>query len=233
MSTSPKNAVLLIGSPRLEHSTSKALGDRLLERLATRGMATESHFIHRAFETTAKAGAMLAAVDGADIVIFAFPLYVDHLPAPVIWACGKIAAWRRAQRSTARPLLACVVQCGFPETHQNQPAVDIMHRFADSAGFEWAGGLIMGMGGAAAGRPIPEKPKGMLRNMIKGLDQAAADLAEGRAISIETIALMGRKLFPYKLYYWIANYGLRREIRKYAKKSGKALDAYARPYVSA
>jgi hypothetical protein len=83
--------------------------------------------------------------------------------------------------------------------------------------------------GTAASR----KTHGMLRNVVRGLDQAAADLGEGRAISVETITLMGRKLILYKLYFWIANYGMRREIRKNATKSGKTLNAYARPYVSA
>ena len=176
---------------------------------------------------------MFSAVDGADVVVFAFPLYVDQLPAPVVWACEHIAVRRRAQGATKRPLLTCLVQSGFPETHQNRPAADIMQHFAESAGFTWAGGLIMGMGGAAGGRSLPPEPKGMLHNVLTGLDQAAVDLAAGRAISAAAIGLMGKKLMPYKFYFFMANLGMRREIRKNAGKSGKALDAYARPYVSA
>ena len=47
MTDNNKKAVLLIGSPRLESSTSKVLGDRLLERLAQQGLAIETHFILR------------------------------------------------------------------------------------------------------------------------------------------------------------------------------------------
>lgn len=228
-----RKAVLLIGSPRGEQSTSRILGGRLLERLAERGVAAETHFILRAFESEDKAAALFSAVEGADIVVFAFPLYVDHLPAPVIWVCEEIARRRKDSNPATRPLLACLVQCGFPETHQNQPAADIMHRFADLAGFEWAGGLIMGMGGAAAGRPLPKKPSGVLHNVILGLDKAAVDLAEGRPVSAGTIALVGRKLMPYRLYLGMANFGMRREIKKYAKRSGKKIDPRARPFAAA
>jgi hypothetical protein len=228
----PRRAVLVVGSPRLEKSTSLVLGGRLMSRLESRGLAVESHFVHRAFASPDKAEALFAAVGRADIVVFAFPLYVDHLPAPVIWACDEIAARRASGTEGERPLLALITQCGFPETHQNQPASDIMRRFADRAGFEWAGGLILGMGGAVSGRPLPDKPKGMVRNVLLGFDRAAADLAEGRPIDAGTIALVGRRLMPSWLYFFMANFGMRHELRKFARKSGRKLDPYARPYAA-
>lgn len=225
-----KKAVLVIGSPRLEKSTSKRLGDRLAARFEEKGIAVETHFTHKAIDSGEKADALFAAVDAADIVFFAFPLYVDHLPAPVVWACEAIAARRRGRPSgSRRPLLAALVQCGFPELHQNKPAVDVMHRFAGEAGFEWAGGLALGMGGAA-NRPLPAKPSGMLRNAVCALDAAAADLAEGRPIAPGTIELAGRKLMPCRLYSLAVNFGLRLQVRKNARKLGKKIDAYARPY---
>jgi hypothetical protein len=227
-----RRAVLLIGSPHFEKSTSWSLGSRLLDRLAGRGLAAESHFIHRALESEDKAAAMFRAVESADVLVFAFPLYVDHLPAPVIWACEEIARRRREARGATRPLLATIVQSGFPETYQNRMASDIMRRFADQAGFEWGGGLIMGGGGTVSGRSLPQKPKGMLRNLVLGLERAAADLAGGRPISPETTALVGRKLMAYRLYRLAANLGMRLELRKSKKKTGKKIDAYARPYAA-
>jgi NAD(P)H-dependent FMN reductase len=225
-----KKAVMVIGSPRLEKSTSKRLGDRLVAGLEARGIAVETHFTHKAIESEARAEALFAAADAADIVFFAFPLYVDHLPAPVVWACEAIAARRRGRPvGIRRPLLAALIQCGFPELHQNKPAVDVMRRFAGEAGFAWAGGLAMGMGGAA-NRPLPAKPSGMLRNMVSALDAAAADLAEGRPIAPETIVRAGQKVMPYRLYSLAANFGFRLQVRKNARKLGKKIDACDRPF---
>jgi len=226
----PKKAVLLVGSPRGDQSASRALAGRILQGLSARGLAVETHSIHAAHLSEEKKARMAEAVDSADVLLFAFPLYVDHLPAPVIRALDEIAARRRGTKSPSRPLLAALVQCGFPERHQNFPAVDIMRRFACLNGFEWAGGLTMGMGGAASGRPLPEKPSGVLRNVIQALDAAAAALAEGRPVPAETIDLMGRKLMPRGLYFAVANWHWKRMARKNSKKLGRAVDLYARPY---
>jgi multimeric flavodoxin WrbA len=223
-------AVLLIGSPRGDGSASKALGERLLKPLAGRGAVVEAYSLHAAHGSEPKTEAWLAAADGADILVFAFPLYVDQLPAPVILALDRLAARCRATGAKAGALLTALVQCGFPEPGQNQPALSIMERFARTNGFVWAGGMAMGMGGAIVGRPMPEKPAGMLHNVLRGLDQAAAALVEGRPIPEESIARIGTRLMPRKLYFLAANWGWRAQARKNAKKAGRKIDLLARPY---
>ena len=221
----PEKAVLLVGSPRGEKRASRALGKRLLAGIAERGAVVEIHSIYGAWASEAKMAALLDAVDAAKLVVFAFPLYVDHLPALVVRLCERIAARRGGQRPAARPRLAALVQCGFPETIQNQPAIDIMRRFAELAGFEWAGGLAMGMGGAVEGR-LAGKPSGMLRNVVRGLDLAAAALAEGNPIPPEAVEAFGRSLMPTRLYFAVANLNWKRT----ARKTGRGIDLYARPY---
>ncbi len=224
------NAVLLVGSPRGDRSVSKALGDRLLRGLAAKGAAVESHSLYAAHGSETKTDAWLAAADKADLLIFAFPLYVDQLPAPVILALDRLAERRRAPGAKARIRLAALVQCGFPETHQNRPALEIMETFAKAAGLDWAGGLAMGMGGAVSGRTIPEKPGGMLRNVLLALDEAVAALVEGRPIPAAAIARIGAPPMPRKLYFLAANWGWRMQARKNAKKLGARIDLYAKPY---
>jgi multimeric flavodoxin WrbA len=185
------NAVLLVGSPRGDRSVSKALGDRLLRGLAAKGAEVDSHSLHAAHGSSAKTEAWLAAADKADLLIFAFPLYVDQLPAPVILALDRLAERRRVPGVKARVRLAALVQFGFLETHQNRPALEIMKTFAKAEGLDWAGDLAMGMGGAVSGRTMPEKPAGMLRNLLLALDEAAAALADGRAIPDTAIAGSG------------------------------------------
>jgi len=192
-------------------------------------MTVETHSIYGDLDAPEKEEALIAAALSADLLIFSFPLYVDHLPAPVIRTLDRIASERRENLPTFRPRLTALVQCGFPETHQNRTALDIMRRFADLNGFTWAGGLALGMGGAA-GRPMPEKPKGMLRNVLSALDQAAAALAGGGTIPEETSMLMGKPMMPKWLYFLGANWGWKQQARKNGKKAGRALDLRARPY---
>ena len=226
-------AVLLVGSPRGLQSVSRSLGQRLLDGLASRGLAVETHSIYGALDSPDKEKALMAAALSADLLIFAFPLYVDHLPAPVIQTLDRLAAGRKELRTAPRARLTALVQCGFPETHQNKPAIDIMRRFAELNGFEWAGGLALGMGGAAGGRPMPERPSGLLRGVLLALDQAAAALAAGGKIPEETIALLAKPMMPKKLYFMAANFGWRQEARKHRKRTGKPIDLKAKPYAAA
>jgi putative NADPH-quinone reductase len=227
----PRKALLIVGSPKGKKSTSYALGDSLMRRLEAGGMATEEMTVSAVLQLTETLHRLQKAVDAADLLVVAFPLYVDQLPAPLIQALELIADRRKGQPSvppSAGPLvqkLAVIVQCGFPETIHNQPAVDIMRQFALEAGFEWAGALAMGMGGAVAGRSL-EKAAGVVRNVVKALDNAASSLAAGGNISDEAAALMARPLMTRGLYRLAVNWGWRRQM----KKHGVRKKADAQPY---
>jgi hypothetical protein len=230
-SSDKKKALLLIGSPKGSRSTSRALGAALMRRLEAGGMETAEMTAAAALQSTENQHRMHKAVDAADLVVVSFPLYVDGLPAPLVQVL-ELVADRRRGRLPASPIagpgvqkIAAIVQCGFPETHQNRPAVDIMRQFAKEAGFEWAGALAMGMGGAIAGRPL-EKAGGMVRNVVKALDLAAASLLDGRPVPPGAAALMGRRLMPTWFYTFMGNRGMKRS----AKRHGALKRANARPY---
>jgi hypothetical protein len=93
-------------------------------------------------------------VDAADIVILAFPLYVDGLPYLVTQAFEQIAAHRANETDVWLPLFLAIANCGFPEAAHNATALAICRQFADKAGFAWAGGLALGEGGAISGRSL-------------------------------------------------------------------------------
>jgi hypothetical protein len=229
--TQKQKALLLIGSPKGKNGASRAIGGHLLHKLEAAGLDTEEMTVLTALQSTENLHRMHKAVDADDIIIVAFPLYVDQLPAPLVQALELVAERRKGGPGvapSAGPLvqkLAVIVQCGFPETRQNQLAVDIMRQFAREAGFEWAGALAMGMGGAVGGKRL-EKAGGMVRNAVKALDMAAASLAGGGHISDETAALMAKPLMPRWIYSLAANWGFRREI----KKHGARRRIYDRPY---
>jgi multimeric flavodoxin WrbA len=226
-----RKALLLVGSPKGKNSSSRSIGGYLLGKLAEAGLETEEMTVAAALQSTENQHRLHKAADAADLIIVAFPLYYDQLPAPLIQTLELIAERRKGTlvaSPSAGPLvqkIAAIVQCGFPETRQNQPAVDIMRQFAKEAGFEWAGALAMGMGGAVGGRSL-EKAGGMLRNVVKAIDMAAASLAAGDGIPEQATALMAKPLMPRWLYVLAANWGFKREI----KKRGARGRVHHRPY---
>jgi hypothetical protein len=221
-------ALLLAGSPKGLKGTSHELGRFLLGKLEDGGFSAETLAASAALRSEEGAAALLGAVNGADLVIVSFPLYVDQLPAPLIAALELVADERRGGPAEKPGKIMAIVQCGFPESSQNLPAVEIMRRFAKEAGFSWAGALSMGMGGALGGRSLT-KAGGMARNAVRALEMTAASLVKGGNVPDEASALMAKPLFPRWLYVLMANWGMKSQ----AKKHGAKKKLLAKPYESA
>ena len=209
--TSPETALLLIGSAKpAGESSSEALGTYLLERLAARGIQTETHHVARALRTQARTQELLHAVDRADLFILAFPLYVDSLPYLATAALERIAAHRQAQPSPRPASFLAIANCGFPEAQHNTTALAICQQFTGEAGFTWAGGLALGAGGAVNGRDLGEAG-GMVRNVVQALDLAAATLAAGEPVPDEAVALMAQPMMPVRMYTLMGGLGWRKQ----------------------
>ena len=179
-----------MGSPKIKSpSTSGVLGEELLGRLAKAGWQTESLTLKPSTFREAGQAELLAAVDRADLILLAFPLYIDALPYLVTKALEVIAEHRRAAGDAARPQgLFGLANNGFPEAHQNNLALSILRRFAARTGMTWLGGMALGAGeGMIGGRPLTAKgANGIpLFRISQALDAAGAALARGEALPAE------------------------------------------------
>lgn len=210
-----RRALLLIGSPRTRKSTTNSLGGYLFEGLNARGIQTDTTFIHTTIRSKERMETMLDAIDAADLVVLAFPLYVDSLPAPVMEALERIAARRAKSHRSRQQLFAAISNCGFPEPDHNATALAICTNFARLTGFEWAGSLALGAGeGIVHGTPLNEMD-GRAIPLKKALDLAAEALAQGLAIPDEAQALLAKPFIPGWLYRWMGAYGWKQQAKKY------------------
>jgi multimeric flavodoxin WrbA len=211
----PQKALLLVGSPRTRKSTSDSLGSYLLEQLQAQGIQVETRYIHTTLHSKERWSAVLAAVDAADLLLLAFPLYVDTLPAPVIEALERIAA-RRAARQTAAPhRFAAIVNCGFPEAVHMDNATAVCALFARQAGFGWAGALALPGGeGMIHGAPLAELG-GRAIPIKKSLELAALALAQGESIPQTAGDLLARPVVPAWLYRIFGGFGWKRMAKRY------------------
>jgi len=197
----------------------------LLDRLRERGLETEKVRIYPALRSVEGRKSLLSAVNRADVVVLACPLYVDSPPSPVIRAMELIAKHRQAIEKPKQQWLLAISNCGFPEAHHNDTALDIYRLFALESGIEWAGGLALGGGPSIDGRSLDDLG-GMARNVTRALDLTAAALAEGQSVPQEAVDLMARPLVPAWLYTLIGGFRWRRQ----AKKHGVQKKLRARPY---
>jgi len=197
-----RRALLIVGSPKTKSpSTSGVLGEELLGRLAKAGWQTESLTLKPSTFREPGEAELLAAVDRADLLLVAFPLYIDVLPYLPTKALEVIAEHRRAAGAGARPQgLFGLANNGFPEAHQNNLALSILRRFAARSGMAWLGGMALGAGeGILGGRPLEAKgANGIpLFRISQALDAAGAALARGEALPAEASQGMARVPIPY------------------------------------
>ncbi|MBI3173250.1 MAG: NAD(P)H-dependent oxidoreductase [Chloroflexi bacterium] len=208
-----KRAALLVGSPRTKKSTSASLGGYLMEQLSARGVETETVQIYTTFNSTERTRLTLEQLDAADLVVLAFPLYVDSLPAPVIAALEKVAAHRAGVKVTQS--FAAIANCGFPEASHNDTALSICAQFAKQTGMTWLGSLALGGGeGLIHGVPLREVD-GRAIPLKQALDLAAEALADGRPIPGSARDLMARPIIPNWLYRFFGGLGWRQQAKGY------------------
>lgn len=214
-------AVLLIGSPRGDRSTSRALGVYTLEGLRSRGWEVEERFTCRDVTTSEGLTDLLAAVERSDLLILSFPTYVDSPPAAVM----RIMETMHGRIKRGGALLA-IANCGFISSSNNTSSLSICRLFARDIGWEWRGGLSLGGGNVLAGRTL-EEAGGVARNVRRALDQAVSALAEGRVVPRGTIDRMARNIVPPFIYNITAN-----RAWDLAARNNKVLDRIRdRPYM--
>ena len=220
------NILLLVGSPKSSSSTSESLGNYLILRLEEFGLSVEKDYIYKRIRKEEGQKELLSKVNNADLIILAFPLYVDCLPAGVIKALELIANHRKSLNNPKKIGFVVLINCGFPEAEQNNTAVAICKIFAREVGFEWKGALALGMGEAIGGKPLEERG-GMVRNIKKGYNLAAQALVEKKNIPEEAIQIVGKRFIPITLYTKMGNLGWNRQ----AKKFGARKKIKAKPYL--
>lgn len=222
-----RRALLLVGSPRLEKSTSSSLGSYLFEQLNQHGVETETIFLYKAINTPERMEALRQAIQRADLVVLAFPLYVDTLPAPVISVLENVVTNGTEKSKPTR--FAAIVNCGFPEASQNDSAVALCAEFSRAAGFEWMGGLSLGAGeGMVQARALREMG-GQGASLRQALDGAAGELAQGKAVSDSALSLLAKPLMPQWMYRLGGTIGWKMRARKF----GTQKQLNAKPYEKA
>ncbi len=224
--TSPvRRALLLVGSPKTRRSSSNSLGGYLFERLSAHAIQSDTIYPHTVLRSPRKLHALLDAVETADLVTLAFPLYVDSLPAPVIETLEHIAAHRHGR--DARPqLFTAIANCGFPEAHHNATALAICETFARQARFVWAGSLALGGGEMIGGAPLAAKG-GQIIRIRRSLDLAAAALARGHSIPSAATELLGRPVIPPWVYRLMGGLRWKREAKRYGAETSLRDRPYA------
>ena len=206
----PGRALLIIGSPKVKSpSTSAVFGGYVLNQLKQKGWETESLTLRGHLLQGKGPTEFLAAVDRAELILLVFPLYIDSLPFLMMKSLEVMAEHLSINPQKPPKRLLAIANNGFPEAHNNAPALAICRRFAADTGMVWSGGLATGAGLTLFnGQSIEEtQRKGLpVKHVIRALDLASAALADGQIVPPEAAKLMAKTpipFMPFRLWRWL------------------------------
>jgi multimeric flavodoxin WrbA len=231
-----RRALLVVGSPKTsEPSTSSALGGFLLKRLERYDWETESLTLRASLDRPQGEAELRSAVERAELILLAFPLYADALPYLVTRALATMAAHRPPDYKPFSQRLVAAVNSGFPETHQNAVALAICREFATQYAFSWAGSLAFAAGGLIGGHPFTDakRPGPPVPNVIAALEMAATTLAAGLPVPAEAMKMITRHHIPLGLWNRLYMYMGGRGFQKQAAQNGiNKEQLLAQPYAA-
>ena len=236
----PGRALLIVGSPKVKSpSTSAVLGGYVLKQLQKRGWETETITLRGNLLNGKGQVEFLAAVERANLILLAFPLYIDSLPFLMMKSLEVMAEHISAHPQKDTKRLLAIANNGFPEAHHNALALAICQRFAINTNMIWSGGLAMGAGEALfGGLPIDEgtgrKGRPPVKHIIQALDLVSEALGSGQIVPPEAVKLMAKTpipLMPFRLWRWLFITMANQHWRPLAAENQVGQDElFARPY---
>ena len=219
-------AVLLVGSPRKTKSTSLSLGRYLCLKLAQQSVQVDTFHLYGKKRDAEDQMLLFTTICEANLVVLAFPLYVDTLPAPVLGFLEQLSGFKKTFKSDKLPYFIAFVNCGFPEASHNENALAICSQFAQEVGFVWGGGIALGSGNGLGNKALQDWGKGT-RNIRKALDLATTALSNGQAIPKLAREIAAKPKYPAFLF----RFGAQFYWKKVATMFGAKETMHARPYL--
>lgn len=200
---------LINGSPKVKDSSSGIILEDLKKFLSGKSEVAEI-----AMHSTAVSEETIKELSNADAWVFAYPLYVDCIPAHLLSCLVQLEDKHLHDRGIH---IYGIVNCGFYEGIQTEPALRVLQNWCVKAGLCWGGGIGVGGGGGLAMMSGSKSDKGPKAPINKELEVLADQILrcgtqENRYVSVA---------FPRALYRMGAQMGWRQMIRA---NGGKARD---------
>lgn len=195
---------LINGSPKYKNSSSEAA----LNDLQT-CLSKDIEIVNFNFKKSFLANEEVEALFDFDVLVFAFPLYVDGVPSHLLNCLCQIEEAAKNVKDKSITVYA-IANCGFYEGHQNKWAISIMKNWCAKAGFKWGQGIGLGCGGALvsmSGLALGTGPKSGMGAAFKSLSDNIHNKSQANDVYLTLN-------FPKFLYKLMAEFGWRQSIKK-------------------
>jgi multimeric flavodoxin WrbA len=183
---------LINGSPKAKESASEYILKTLKTLINDEHEIAEYHYRIARIEN-----ADLEQIAECDILVFAFPLYVDGIPSHLLNCLYEMETFFKT-KPIKKIAVYSIVNGGFYEGHQNAIALEIMKNWCEKAKLNWGQGIGIGGGGMLPmliGIPDGKGPK---KNLSIALNSIAKSISIG-ALADNIYISPNFPRFAYKL----------------------------------
>jgi multimeric flavodoxin WrbA len=195
---------LINGSPKIKDSASGFILQELKALLENHSNMISEYYFRKTQLSTKEMEELMEF----DVLVFAFPLYVDGVPSHLLNCLTELERFLNPIKENKIKVYS-LVNCGFYEGHQNKLAIEIMENWCTKAGLKWGQGVGIGAGGMVPSLksvPIGHGPK---KNLEKAQKQLANNIL--KCNSEENIFITAN--FPRIAYKLAGEMGWRKSIR--------------------
>lgn len=199
---------LINGSPKMHDSASGTLLEELKLHIPGKAQIVEA-----AMHTAVVSEDAWETCKTADAWVFAYPLYVDGIPGHLLSCLMQLESMHPQEREIR---VYGIVNCGFYEGIQAEPALKLLQNWCAKCGFLYRGGIGVGGGGGLAQMPKVQGGHGPRAPIEKALQVLAQRILQQESNENQYVSVA----FPRFLYRMAAQMGWRRMIRANGGKVG-------------
>lgn len=200
---------LVNGSPKIKESTSELILNAVRQRLG------DSHEFSICNTINSDKLHILDKLRDCNVIVVAFPLYVDGIPSHFLRLLDEIKGNMNAIAPGA--IVFAISNNGFYEGCQNALALNMMESFCRCSGLKWGQGIGAGAGGMVN---VASAGQGPMKNLGLVLDKLAENILNSCSGENQFI----EPNFPRFLYKAAAHSGWKSQARKYGLKSKTLYD---------
>jgi len=161
---------LVNGSPKFKDSASGNILNALKPKLQDKNIIEKY-----SFRTTEISNDVLEQISKCNVIVFAFPLYVDGIPSHLLRCLYQMEKYLRSNINN-EIYVYTIVNIGFYEGKQAAIAIEMMKNWAEKANVKWGQGIGIGGGGMMSMLDKSTDRQGLMKNVHNTLTDAANNI---------------------------------------------------------
>lgn len=183
---------LVNGSPKFKNSASGNILNSLKLKLQDKNIIEEY-----SFRTTEISNDDLDHISKCNVIVFAFPLYVDGIPSHLLRCLYQMEKYL-SSNINSEIYVYTIVNIGFYEGKQAAIAIEMMKNWAEKANVKWGQGIGIGGGGMMSMLDKSTDRQGPMKSVHNALTDAANSILSCKS-SDEIYTSPGIPRIAYKI----------------------------------